>query len=69
MRKRKKRKKLGRPYKLAYVDHVDLIRRKRAGEDAQVLASFYSVQLHTVYRYLKMDPADRHDVPRGAVPA
>lgn len=65
----RKKKKIGRPYKLTYADHVDMIRRKRAGEDAHVLATLYGVQLHTVYRYLNMDPAKRHDAPKGATPA
>jgi len=68
VKKGRKKKKIGRPYKLSYYDHVDMIRRKRAGEEAHVLASLYSVQLHTVYRYLKMDPSSRHDVPKGAAP-
>lgn len=67
-KKGRRKKKIGRPYKLSYTDHIDLIRRKRAGEEAHVLATLYGVQLHTIYRYLKMEPSSRHDAPKGAVP-
>lgn len=66
---KKTKKKLGRPYKLTYHDHVDMIRRYRAGEDALVLAIFFGVNPHTVWRYVKIDPAARHDAPKGAPPA
>jgi len=63
------RPKIGRPLKLSFSDHVELIRRKRAGENPHVLALEYGVQLHTVYLYVRRDPATRHDAPRGAPPA
>lgn len=58
---KRRKKHIGRPYKLTYADHVDLIRRKAAGEKALVLATLYGIQLHTVYEYLKLDPLTRAD--------
>jgi hypothetical protein len=54
-------KKNGRPYKLSIEDHRDLIRRKRAGQEANELAALFRVGLHTVYEYLKLDPEKRKD--------
>lgn len=61
--KKRKKKHIGRPYKLTYTEHVDMIRRKAAGESAHELATMYDVQLHTVYEYLKRDPNSRTDAP------
>lgn len=55
---------MGRPYKLSFKDHKRLIELKAAGDDAFSLAVKYRVQLHTVYRYLKLDPFTRHDAPK-----
>ncbi len=56
-----KRKKNGRPYKLTVEDHLDLIRRKAAGQKAEDLAPLFKIGLHTVYAYLKLDPRSRWD--------
>lgn len=55
------KKKNGRPYKLSIDDHRDLIRRYRAGQAANELATLFRIGLHTVYEYLKLDPNTRRD--------
>lgn len=57
----KQKKRMGRPYKLTMKQHEELIRRKRAGENAGDLAYRYKLQLHTIYQYLNLDPAERTD--------
>lgn len=61
MKKEKKEKKLGRPYRLTRKEHIDLIKRKAAGESIVQLAYRYGVNVHTAYAYLKLEPEERID--------
>ena len=57
MARPKKIKAIGRPLKLTYEQHKELIRRMRLPKpDAAACASYYGIQLHSVYRYNKLCP-------------
>lgn len=67
MAKAKKKKKMGRKLALSYDQHVDLIRRYRAGEEVNDLMVRYGINQGTVYRYINKDPNARHDAPKVKV--
>lgn len=63
---KRKRKHIGRPYKLTYDQHVNLIKRKVAGEDVLTLAQMFGLKrANTVYAYINLDPESRTDAPKA----
>lgn len=56
----------GTPLKLSIEQHRELIRRKEAGEGVASLAVRYGIFPHTVYDYLRRDPATRQDAQQVA---